>query len=238
MADPRIDRKGASFILYDGSVLDQVSEHWFLEPYWRERELVVAEVPGRGATLFVSQAEEVWVLRHYRRGGFMAGLTDDHYLWMGLERTRAFQEWRLLHDLFARGMPVPRPIAAHVSRKGLGYRADIVTACIENTQSWASLISSGEVRDSHWQSIGSTVRRFHDEGVDHTDLTAHNILIDDQHRIFVVDFDKGSFRSHGRWKKGNLKRLLRSLRKISLETGAVFDEEGWHLLVSSYHSAR
>jgi len=238
VADPRVDAKGASFILYDGAVLEQVPQSWFQESYWRERGLVVDEVRGRGSTLFVSRDQEVWVLRHYRRGGFMSRLTADNYLWMGLERTRAFREWRLLQELFDRGMPVPRPVAAHVSRNGLSYRADLITACIRDTQSWASMIGSGEVRDSHWQSIGSTVRRFHDQGVDHTDLTAHNILIDDQQRIFVVDFDKGGFRSRGGWKKANLDRLLRSLRKVSMETGAAFDEAGWQLLVASYHSAR
>lgn len=238
MVDPRVEKTDAAFVLFDGNSLNRVPEDWFLESYWREKNLVTEEKPGRGSVLFVRREEETWVLRHYRRGGFVAHLTRDHYLWTGLERTRAFREWRLLQQLFRRGLPVPRPIAAHVKRKGLSYRANILTACIENTRSWASLISSGEAGDAHWESVGRTLRRFHDEGVNHPDLNAHNILIDDRQRVFLVDFDRGGLRRAGTWTRGNIARLLRSLRKISLETGVAFDEAGWRTLMSSYESAR
>jgi len=236
VADPRVDKTDMTFVLYDGDALDQVDTNWFQESYWRKHDLVLNEVLGRGPTLFVSQLDEVWVLRHYRRGGFMARLTEDKYFWMGLEHTRAFREWRLLRELFDRNMPVPRPVAAYVSREGLSYRASLITACIQNSQSLASMISGGLVREFHWQSIGNTLRCFHDESVNHMDLNAHNILIDEQQRIFIVDFDKGGFRRDGAWKKNNVDRLLRSLRKISLETGTIFDEDGWSCMLSSYHS--
>ena len=238
MADPRVVTSDASFILYDDAGLDPIAKSWFQEIYWRERDLVVAEVPGRGSVLFIRHANDVWVLRHYRRGGFVARVTEDNYLWTGLERTRAFREWRLLRTLHNDGMPVPRPIAAHVTRAGLSYRADIITACIENTRSLASMIASGDGQASQWASIGTTLRRFHDKGVDHADLNAHNILIDAEQRVFLVDFDRGGLKGDGAWKRGNLKRLLRSLRKISLETGAAFDEEAWRLLLRSYRSER
>ena len=238
MADLRVEKTGAAFVLFDGSAFARVPNEWFLESFWRDKNLVTDERPGRGSVLFVRHAEETWVLRHYRRGGFMARLTEDHYLWTGLERTRAFREWRLLQELSGRGLPVPRPIAAHVIREGLTYRANIITGCIENTRSWASMISSGDASDAHWENIGRTLRRFHDEGVNHPDLNAHNILIDDRQRVFLVDFDRGGLRGRGTWTRGNINRLLRSLRKISLETGVAFDEAGWGRLTGSYESAR
>ena len=100
------------------------------------------------------------------------------------------------------------------------------------------MISSGDVGDGHWENIGRTLRRFHDEGVNHHDLNAHNILIDDRQQVFLVDFDRGGLRDRGTWTQSNINRLLRSLRKISLETGVAFDEAGWSRLVSSYESAR
>ena len=45
-------------------------------------------------------------------------------------------------------------------------------------------------------------------------------------------------RGDGGWKQRNLKRLLRSLRKICLETGAVFDAAGWRGLLAGYASRR
>ena len=112
MANLRVQRTGAAFVLFDGGLFDRVPDGWFVESFWREKNLVTAERPGRGSVLFVRHADETWVLRHYRRGGLMARLNEDYYLWAGLERTRAFREWRLLDELSRRGLPVPRPIAA------------------------------------------------------------------------------------------------------------------------------
>ena len=58
---------------------------------------------GRGTVAFVRDGERRWVLRHYRRGGLVARLLDDRYLWTGADRTRAFREWRLLRELRAAG---------------------------------------------------------------------------------------------------------------------------------------
>lgn len=238
MTDPRIERTDDTFVLFDGSMFDGVPENWFRESYWRDENLVVDEFPGRGKVLFVRHPRGSWVFRHYRRGGFMAALTEDRYLWTGLERTRAFREWRLLQELSNLGLPVPHPIAAQVVRQRLSYQANIITACIENTRSWASIISAGEAGREHWESIGRTLRRFHNAGVDHADLNAHNILLDDRQKVFLVDFDRGGLRRKGAWGQRNLRRLQRSLRKISLETGAAFDEADWDRLLNSYESAR
>ena len=238
MAAAKVEEREAGLVLYDDTALQSVEEDWFLESYWRERNLVVDQVSGRGSVLFVEGATGVWVLRHYRRGGFVARFIEDSYLWMGLERTRAFREWRLLHELTQRGLPVPLPIAAHVARNGTSYRADIITMRIPNTRPWASIVGSGDAESWQWEQIGLTLRRFHDEGVDHADLNAHNILIDDERRVFLVDFDRGRLRRRGGWQSRNIARLLRSLRKISLETGVTFDDAGWWNLVSSYRSGR
>ena len=67
------------------------------------------------------------MLRHYRRGGAVARLSGDAYLWTGAGRTRSFAEWRLLRQLRRWDLPVPRPIAARYVRQGLAYRADLIT---------------------------------------------------------------------------------------------------------------
>lgn len=234
MGNPRVEQVETSFVLFDGARFDHVRAEWFRESYWLERGAVVGEALGRGSVWFVRQEQEFWALRHYHRGGFMTRFSEQHYLWMGLERTRAFREWRLLQALYERGMPVPRPIAACVNRRGPLYRADIITVCLKDTRSWAARIGTGDVSAEHWPLIGRTLRRFHDEGVDHPDLNARNILIDDSQGIFLVDFDKGGFRSSGAWKKANLRRLERSLRKIALETATTFDGEAWRQLEAGY----
>ena len=84
-------------------------------------------VGGRGAAWFIDHGAGQWVLRHYRRGGFVARLSQDRYLWTGEARVRAFAEYRLLADLAARGLPVPEPVAARYERRGPWYRCDLIT---------------------------------------------------------------------------------------------------------------
>ncbi len=238
MVESRIDRYGNSSILVRQSEAARITPRWFGHSHWRERNLVVGEEAGRGSVLFVSQGDGIWALRHYRRGGVVSRLTADRYVWTGLEHTRAFREWRLLLELHEAGMPVPDPVAAHVIRHGLSYRGDIITERIADARSLASIFVTDKMHDRNWEDIGTTLRRFHDRGVDHADLNAHNVLLDRGGRVFLVDFDRGVIRAGGRWKQRNLNRLRRSLAKISRQSGAVLDETDWGRLLRGYRSRR
>ena len=234
MPEPIIKRVGGRTLLFDRAVVDDAFNEWFEPRYWRERDRVRGTAPGRGSATFVEANDETWVLRHYHRGGVMARLSNDLYVWQGIERSRAFREWRLLSALFDSGLPVPRPIAARVFRYGLTYSADILTMYIENTRSVDAMLHAGEELGDLWQVIGRTVRCFHDQGVDHSDLNVRNILLDSQERVFLVDFDKGRQRSTGPWKKGNLQRLQRKQKKTALETGVPYDEDVWRRIEDGY----
>ena len=237
VVEPTLNWQENSVILYDARRLDQVSDDWFHESYWRTTGRVFGEAAGRGSVVFVRHDDEAWVLRHYHRGGFVGRFIRDRYFWCGVERTRAFREWRLLSELRERGLPVPSPIAARVRRHGLGYTADIITEYISNTRSLESILSDGDAILEQWELIGQTLRRFHDHGVDHIDLNARNILVDNKRRVFLVDFDKGELRGSGSWRQENLRRLQRSLRKVALETGSAFDSSGWRALEQGYQPA-
>ena len=236
-ADWQVERQGSSAVLFRRGEPEPIVTEWFRDRYWRKRSLVVGEEPGRGAVLFVRRGERTWVLRHYRRGGAVARLTADRYLWTGLERTRPFREWRLLRRLHEGGLPVPSPVAAHVRRGGLTWRGDIITERIADTRSLASAMTAGGIDAGAWEAVGATLRRFHDRGVDHADLNAHNVLLDAGMRVFLVDFDRGAVRTGARWKRRNLDRLRRSLDKIARTGGGAFEEPDWDRLLRGYGSA-
>ena len=238
VVEPTLNYQANSAVLYDACRLAQVSDDWFQQSYWRTTDKVVGEAAGRGSVVFVRHNDETWVLRHYHRGGFVGRFVRDRYFWRGLEQTRAFREWRLLSELRERNLPVPPPIAARVRRFGVGYTADIITGYLDNTRSLESILDDGDACIEHWTLIGRTLRRFHDHGVDHSDLNVRNILVDDKQRVFLVDFDKGEFRSSGSWRDGNLRRLNRSLHKVALEMGTAFDSSGWQALERGYQSTR
>jgi 3-deoxy-D-manno-octulosonic acid kinase len=80
------------------------------------------------------------------------------------------------------------------------------------------------------------LRAVHDHGVDHPDLTAHNILLDPRGVVFLVDFDNANVRPPGRWRRAGVERLRRSLRKVALETGTEFDPAAWRELEAGYEA--
>jgi 3-deoxy-D-manno-octulosonic acid kinase len=237
VAEPKLTEDHNSVILYDADRLENISSNLFQESYWRTADKVVGEASGRGSVIFVRQNSDTWVLRHYHRGGFVGRFVRDRYLWRGVEQTRAFREWRLLFELRRRDLPVPAPVAAHVRRQGMRYTADIITVHLADTRSFESIILNGTAVLEQWSEIGRTLRQFHDHGVNHTDLNIRNILLDENEKVFLIDFDKGEFRDSGSWRNNNLRRLKRSLRKLELETGTTFDAKGWLALERGYESA-
>jgi 3-deoxy-D-manno-octulosonic acid kinase len=207
---------------------------WFDPEEWRRAGAVALETSGRGEVLIVAHGPETWVLRHYRRGGLVARLIDDHYVWLGAEQTRAFREWRLLRGLHAAGLPVPQPVAAHVYRTGVIYTADIITLYLQGTRKLSWYIAQGAAPGDCWRRIGAMIRAVHDQGVDHPDLTAHNVLLDEAGNTFLVDFDNAQVRPPGDWQRLGLERFNRSLRKVALETGTDFDAAAWREIEAGY----
>ncbi|QTF94292.1 MAG: 3-deoxy-D-manno-octulosonic acid kinase [Halomonas sp. BM-2019] len=182
---------------------------------WREAARVTGEAPGRGASLFLDAGDgREWVLRPYRRGGLIARLSATRYLWTGLERTRAFRELRLTATLHERGLPVPRPVAAAVTRLGLTYEATLITERIPGARALASRLEAGRADAALLETVGETIQRCHDAGLDHVDLNARNLLIDDEARVWLIDLDRCRLRAKGAWQAANLARLERSLVKF------------------------
>jgi 3-deoxy-D-manno-octulosonic acid kinase len=234
----RLHTAGGVTAIYDGSRYAEFDARWFDHSHYRDQGAVLHSTTGRGGVLLLDVGAETWVLRHYHRGGLVARFVYDHYLWTGPERARPIREWRLLAHLHERGLPVPRPIAARAVRYGPIYRADIVTSFIPGVRPLSAFLREGEVADETWIRIGEMLRRFHGHGVDHPDLTAHNILLGAGNAVFLVDFDNARMRPPGAWEQAGIERLQRSLRKVALETGTSFDERAWRLARSSYSDTR
>lgn len=194
--------------------MPQIGPALFDPDAWREKGLVVGEAPGRGSSLFLATGDEEWVLRRYRRGGLIARLSEARYLWTGLERTRAFRELRLTAELFEKGLPVPRPVAAGVTRHLLTYEAALITERIAGARALADLLQEDVADEALLQRVGATIRRFHDAGLDHVDLNARNLLVDARKGVWLIDLDRCRLRRPGRWQQGNLERLERSLLKL------------------------
>ena len=245
MADTRIHAAGTGAILFDAGLAVQPDGAWFdpewFDPdYWRGRDKLQAVAQGgRGGAQFVAMPIGDCVLRHYHRGGMVAPILGDRYLWNGRERTRGFAEFRLLAELHGRDLPVPRPVAARYLRKGVHYTADLITFRIASARTLAECLRDGQLGARLAADTGKLVARFHTARVDHADLNAHNILVTPQ-GLALVDFDRGRIRRRdGDWRLANLRRLRRSLLKLGAcdRDETRFDREVWTPLMRAYESA-
>ena len=224
-------------MLYNAALTRNFSPGWFEPGFWTERGELAGTARGRGTAHYVHTAERDLVLRHYRRGGLAARVFADQYLWRGEDGTRPFAEWTLTHRLHRAGLPVPVPIAARYVRHGRLYRGDIITERIMATGSLTEALRSEALPLLTWVSIGRCIRRFHDLGVCHADLNAHNVLLGDQ-AVYLIDFDRCSLRADGLWRDGNLVRLRRSLEKISYGLPAErFTDADWQALLGGYRQS-
>lgn len=228
-------RTGRASILYDAAQGVKPDPRWFDRAFWAARN-ALSEVPaGRGQVAFIREAGRRWVLRHYRRGGFIAKFLDDTFAWLGAARTRSWREWRLLATLFAEGFPVPQPIAARYERSGLVYRADLMTVEIPGTGTLAKRIAGNSLESSCWREVGAVIARLHRRGVHHVDLNAHNVLLDAANAVHIIDFDRARLRTRGAWEAAVLARLRRSLDKIKRQDDGVrFGEAEWAELLGGY----
>jgi 3-deoxy-D-manno-octulosonic acid kinase len=227
-------RTARGAMLYDASCTGQPDEQAFDPAYWRARSALEQSPGGRGTIAFLNDGSHRWVLRHYRRGGLVARLLDDTYLWTGAGRTRSFREWRLLDTLHASGLPVPRPVAARYVRSGVVYRADLITEELPTRRTVAQALADAPLDAVTWQAIGANIGRLHARGVQHADLNAHNLLLGDDGAVYVLDFDRGRIRPRGAWEQDVLGRLRRSLVKVTADLPpGRFDDAAWAELARS-----
>ncbi|GAB3382957.1 3-deoxy-D-manno-octulosonic acid kinase [Lysobacter fragariae] len=210
---PFRDEGGFGAIVFDNTRVRQAKPEWFSPAFWGEQARPVAS-GGRGGAWYVDAPFGACVLRNYLRGGFIAHFSRDRYFWRDANRTRSFAEFRLTREMAAKGVPVPRPIAACYRRDGYFYSAAILIERIDDVRTLADRAAvAGD--GAPWEEAGRLVARIHRAGLDHADLNAHNLLFDPTGRGWVIDLDRGQQRIPATlWRERNLSRLNRSLLKL------------------------
>lgn len=230
------NRQGNEFILYDADIFTNQGDVSFSVKTWANRSAIIGFAEGRGTTFFVDHQGRELVLRHYKRGGKIAEYVEDKYLWLGLSFTRAWREFKLLEHMQKCSLPVPRPIAAHVVRDGLVYKADLITQRIRHAHLLLKELTDNTLEKGHWIAMGSMIKRFHDRGIHHVDLNVKNVLLDEGGRFYLIDFDKCRKRkSAEHWKQANINRFKRSLNKtLTMNPTIVFNDQCWQWFMRGY----
>ena len=208
-------RQDSLLIVYDAEQVQHPRADLFDPGYWDKRGCVTGEAVGRGSAWFIDAPFGAVVLRRYLRGGLIARISRDRYLFTGWARSRPVAEFRVLERLAAAGLPVPAPLAAGLRRRGLLYTGGLITRRIPGARPLADLLPDRAQDTGLWRRVGAGVRRFHDAGLIHADLNARNILVDAEGSVYLIDFDRARIRrgAERRFRR-NLVRLHRSLVKV------------------------
>ena len=226
----------AGAIVFDAGVTADVGDDWFSQDYWQARGALHRQAGGRGGVGVIDTPAGTCILRHYHRGGLVAALMGDRYLWTGADSTRSFQEFRLLADMTRQGLPVPQVVAARYTRHGAYYTADLIMRRIDNARTLAECLAAGTLDAALAEAVGNLLARFHRAGIWHADLNAHNILVTSQ-QLYLIDFDRGRQRTPAaRWRTSNLQRLQRSLLKLGAPAAGdvTFEHTVWRPLLDQY----
>lgn len=214
MAHNKQHEERGHWFLYRQNISVTLHPQIFSPTYWQSQGALTGSAQGRGTTVFIRpKPTEEWALRHYHRGGMIGRLLTDQFVYTGLNRTRAWQEFHLLDYMRHRGLAVPEPVAAHVCRSGCYYQADLITRLIPDSHDLHKILCERPLSEQEWRKVGMAIALLHQHQVYHHDLNIRNLMLDKQGTVWIIDFDKCHRRSGNNWKKENLDRLYRSLKK-------------------------
>lgn len=206
------------FIRPSPSALPELPEWAFNPQRLAEENVLTGTATGRAPVWFFTYQNHRMVLRHYWRGGFVAHLTPDRFIWQGLRRSRPWRELHILMQLRELGMTVPNPVGAKIERDRhrLLYRADIVTEEIPNALPLPDFFRAARSRNEHKNvciKAGIAIAQLHALGAKHADLNVRNILVSPPGEISVIDWDKGSISTTGKTNSTSARRTLERLRR-------------------------
>ena len=194
---------------------------------------------GRGTVHPFRYGGKNMVFKHYSRGGLLSKIVDDKYIWLTLEQTRSFAEFRALSKIHGLSLPVPKPVAARATRRLGLYTADLITEKIENAKTLGNYLDNRFLTKKVSSAVGKTIKKFHEKAIYHPDLNVENIMIDDDENVFLLDFDKFKVQKlNKRTGLQNIHRLDRSMRKKSISNGQPFPQEQWEHIVESYEAPK
>ncbi|MDY6791414.1 MAG: lipopolysaccharide kinase InaA family protein [Thermodesulfobacteriota bacterium] len=155
-------------------------------------------------------------VKYYHRGGIVRHFIKKRYLKWG--KTRGQKEYELLQKVRNIGISAPEPIAfAYFGR--IFYQAWLVTREIKCHQTLAELSLSNKKRALlTMKHVIQQTAILIENRILHVDLHPGNVIVDNQDRVYILDFDKGSIFSGNKnvLKSRYIRRWNRAIKKHRL----------------------
>lgn len=168
---------------------------------------------GRTRHALIRTGDEAWMLKAYRRGGWLGRWNSSRY-W---GRARFLEELRVAALAESFGVSTAEVLALILEPAGLGsLRAWLVTRYLPGVRPLHEYLGD-RVGGHIFYAAGKVVRRMHEAEIDHHDLHVGNIMASveaDGSHALIVDWDRARARAVDSWSPyANLIRLWRSVQK-------------------------
>ena len=222
-------------MLYDASRAGNLAPAWFDPEYWRERGELEGEARGRGTVHFIRIGERALCAAALPARRARRAALQDRYLWRSEQHTRPFARVAA-HSItcIARGCRCPRPWRRATAQRHRLHRRPHHRAA-DGLESLAGLAAGARLPILSWIAIGRCIRAFHELGVCHADLNAHNCWWARTASCISSISTAARCASPACGATSNLVRLRRSLEKITYGLPPEhFSEADWHGLLDGY----
>ncbi len=181
---------------------------------------------NRGSYKIVEEGDIKFVLRKYKRGGFIRHFIKDLFFLpypFSIKESRSYIEYDVLNYLYLNNVNVPEPLyAVYYKKNKMFYMAYISTKYIDGSINFLEYLYSSYDKERAEEIAflaGVEVSKMIKLNVMHVDLHAGNILFNPKEKkVFLIDFDK-AFRFKGElpfYKDLMVNRLVNRFFKSSL----------------------
>lgn len=132
------------------------------------------------------------VVKHYRRGGALH-LINKHYYLSTFTASRAKREFEFLELVRRKGVNAPLPIA-YAIKGGFIYRNWLATEEIPNTSDLCFLGENDYAKiEKYTVELARQIKILIKNKIFHVDLHPGNVIVDENDKLYILDFDKACF---------------------------------------------
>jgi hypothetical protein len=212
--------------------------------------LSVSALAGRTPLLELGSRGGALLVRRFSHGGLLRWLTRSRFG----DPSRPFRELCVSRSLARAGVATPEVVAARARRASvLGWHLDLVTRRVADAIDLGHLVASarrGELSSRAWRrtlrSAGAFVRRLHDAGCLHADLTPNNMLVEKASlergdpRLWIVDLDGAKLGAAigDCERRDNLRRLVRFVERREERHGRLLTRADYARFLHGYDPQR
>lgn len=156
------------------------------------------------------------VIKYYKRGGLVRRFNENVYLRRGIPRSR--HEFEMIQKARGLGISCPEPLVWAI-KGGLFYKAFLITRNIGDHGSLVDIcIKNPNECVSNLEKAAEQASLLIQNRIHHVDFHPGNVLVDNQGKVYVIDFDKAqiSNASQNTLCRAYLSRWSRAIKKYDL----------------------